>query len=160
MILRNIDKINLKQWMRRQSHAEATAGVAALLTFCLYIPHYFQYRVFAVSPCRSDIVGTINETVNALNFTNVANTTCYEAEQSCFTETEAWAVYGYVFQVVVRFSPTAAIFGFNVAMVIKLRRVWDKRRALREKSKQRELRRRQRVSADCGGRQIWYDQRT
>ena len=127
--------------MSQQSHAKATVGVAALLTFSFYVPAYFQYEVTEIIPCKSDII--INGTM--VNMTHVANSTCYRAKESCFTTTSAWFVYGWIFQICVRFSPTVAIFGFNVAMVIKLRRVWNKRRALREKSQQRELRRRQRV---------------
>ena len=145
LILRNIDKINLKQWMSQQSHAKATVGVAALLTFSFYVPAYFQYEVVEVIPCKSDIMDSINSTMSDVNLTGMANSTCYKAKESCFTTTSAWFVYGWIFQICVRFSPTVAIFGFNVAMVIKLRRVWNKRRALREKSQQRELRRRQRV---------------
>ena len=145
LILRNIDKINLKQWMSQQSHAKVTVGVAALLTFSFYIPAYFQYEVVEVSPCKSDIMDSINGTTNDVNLTVMVNSTCYKAKESCFTTTSAWFVYGWIFQVIVRFSPTVAIFGFNVAMVIKLRRVWNKRRALREKSEQRALWRRQRV---------------
>ena len=124
--------------MSQQSHAKATVGVAALLTFSFYVPAYFQYEVAEVIPCKSDIMDSINGM-------DVANSTCYRAKESCFTTTSAWFVYGWIFQICVRFSPTVAIFGFNVAMVVKLRRVWNKRRALREKSQQRELRRRQRV---------------
>ena len=131
--------------MSQQSHAKATVGVAALLTFSFYIPAYFQYEVVEVNPCKSDIMDTINGTTNDVNLTVIANSTCYKAKESCFTEKSAWFVYGWVFQVIVRFSPTAAIFGFNVAMVIKLRRGWNKRRELREKRDLREQRRRQRV---------------
>ena len=129
--------------MSQQSHAKATVGVAALLTFSFYVPAYFQYEVTEIIPCKSDIMDSINGT--EVNLTGMANSTCYRAKESCFTTTSAWFVYGWIFQICVRFSPTVAIFGFNVAMVIKLRRVWNKRRALREKSQQRELRRRQRV---------------
>ena len=145
LILHNIDKINLKQWMSQQSYAKTTVGVAALLAFSFYVPAYFQYEVVEVIPCKSDIMDNINGTNNALNFTDVVNSTCYKAQESCFTEKSTWFVYGWIFQVVVRFSPTVAIFGFNVAMVIKLRRVWNKRRELREKRDLREQRRRQRV---------------
>ena len=135
--------------MSQQSHAKATVGVASLLTFSFYVPAYFQYEVTEVIPCKSDIMDSINTTMSEINLTGMANSTCYRAKESCFTTTSAWFVYGWIFQICVRFSPTVAIFGFNVAMVIKLRRVWNKRRALREKSQQRELRRRQRVSGEA-----------
>ena len=130
--------------MSQQSHAKATVGVAALLAFSFYVPAYFQYEVVEVKPCKSDIMDNIDGT--EVNVTAITNSTCYKAKESCFTDKSTWLVYGWIFQVVVRFSPTVAIVGFNVAMVIKLRKVWNKRRALRDKCEQRrEQRMRQRV---------------
>lgn len=57
------------------------------------------------------------------------------------TETVYWDVYGYVYQVVIKFGPLIIIFALNVATVVRLRKVWRRRIELVERAEMRSRRR-------------------
>ena len=105
--------------MSQQSHAKATVGVAALLTFSFYVPAYFQYEVTEVIPCKSDIMDSINTTMSEINLTGMANSTCYRAKESCFTTTSAWFTLSNRQDGVILFMTGAAGKEMSVIMTIK-----------------------------------------
>ncbi len=48
-------------------------------------------------------------------------------------ETTWWQVYGYLYQALIKFGPLFLIIGLNLAMVARLRRIWRRRRELKER---------------------------
>jgi hypothetical protein len=82
-ILRNIDKINLKEWMNQRQHTKLVVAACIVFTFCMYIPHYFQFTVVEVA---------------CLDLENLDLQDCYQQDLSCITESTAWVAYGAIFQ--------------------------------------------------------------
>ncbi len=44
-----------------------------------------------------------------------------------------WKAYGYIYQALIQVGPLTAIIALNAATALRLRRVWGRRRALRER---------------------------
>ncbi len=126
-MLRNIEKVNLQRWMSQRHHPKAVVASCAAFVALMYTPHFFQFRVHG-SPCDDGILANITG--------NAGDEVCYRHELSCVTDSPVWVAYGWVFQAAVKFLPTVTIFWTNVVMVSRLRRVWRKRKEVRENNSQ------------------------
>lgn len=128
-ILRDIDKINLCEWSRKKYHVKGVVTGCLVLSFLLHMPYFFQVQVIPCPPEEED------PSKQALQNNQ---DDCWTHETSDITQSQLWAIYGYIYQVIIKICPLVLIFSLNIAMVFKLRRIWKQRRKLQARTRKRE----------------------
>ena len=120
LILRDIDKVNLSEWSRRKHHVRLVVCFCVVSSLLLHLPYFFQTIVV---PCDDE------------EEPEWIGKECWTHATSSIMDEVWWKVYGYAYQVLVKGLPFVLIFSLNIAMVVKLRKVWRQRRELKERSR-------------------------
>ena len=137
-ILRDIDRVNLKEWTRKRGyHVRGIVAVACGASVFLHLPYFFQFNV------KEENCGVLmNASMWYANPSSPEdptdpNGTCYVHVTSCITESPVWMACGYIYQIVLKIGTLVAIFTLNILMVLRLRQIWEKRRCLRCEKRKR-----------------------
>ena len=90
--------------------------VGWFISACLHLPFCWQFKAV---PCHND----------------TASSTCWNIEGTLVSQTVAWQVYGYVYQLVAKVLPMSLIFSLNICIMVKARSIMIKRQQLKNKAK-------------------------